>query len=70
MIHSLASLCYEARNGGDNGRRSPIYDAPYFLSDLIDHHALSSLYYLRTRVDFIVGKAIIIQVYDSGKNIK
>jgi len=30
--------------------------------------ALSSLYYLRTRDDFIVGKPIIIQVYDSGKN--
>ena len=30
--------------------------------------ALSSLYYLRTRDDFIVGKAIIIQVHDSGKN--
>jgi hypothetical protein len=30
--------------------------------------AVSSLYYLRTRDDFIVGKAIIIQVHDSGKN--
>jgi hypothetical protein len=30
--------------------------------------ALSSLYYLRTREDFIVGNAIIIQVHDSGKN--
>jgi hypothetical protein len=30
--------------------------------------ALSSLYYLRTRDDFIIGKAIIIQVHDSGKN--
>lgn len=30
--------------------------------------ALSSLYYLRTRQDFIVGKAITIQVHDSGKN--
>ena len=30
--------------------------------------ALSSLYYLRTRDDFIVGKAITIQVHDSGKN--
>ncbi|HWR73095.1 MAG TPA: DUF3108 domain-containing protein [Nitrospirota bacterium] len=30
--------------------------------------ALSSLYYLRTRDDFIVGKAIIIYVHDSGKN--
>ena len=30
--------------------------------------ALSSLYYLRTRDDFIVGKPIIIQVHDSGKN--
>jgi len=30
--------------------------------------ALSSLYYLRTREDFIVGKAIFIEVHDSGKN--
>jgi hypothetical protein len=30
--------------------------------------ALSSLYYLRTLDDFIVGKPIIIQVHDSGKN--
>jgi hypothetical protein len=30
--------------------------------------ALSSLYYLRTREDFIVGKAIVIPVHDSGKN--
>jgi hypothetical protein len=30
--------------------------------------ALSSLYYLRTRDDFMVGKPIIIQVHDSGKN--
>ncbi len=30
--------------------------------------ALSSLYYLRTRDDFIVGKLIIIPVHDSGKN--
>jgi len=30
--------------------------------------ALSSLYYLRTRSDFIVGKPIIVQVHDSGKN--
>jgi hypothetical protein len=30
--------------------------------------ALSSPYYLRTRDDFIIGKAIIIQVHDSGKN--
>ena len=30
--------------------------------------ALSALYYLRTRDDFIVGKPIVIQVHDSGKN--
>jgi len=30
--------------------------------------ALSSLYYLRTRDDLIVGKSIFIQVHDSGKN--
>ena len=30
--------------------------------------ALSSLYYLRTLDDFIVGKPITIQVHDSGKN--
>jgi hypothetical protein len=30
--------------------------------------ALSALYYLRTRDDFTVGKAIIIEVHDSGKN--
>ncbi len=29
--------------------------------------ALSSLYYLRTRSDFIVGKPIVVQVHDSGK---
>ena len=29
--------------------------------------SLSSLYYLRTRDDFIVGKPIIVQVHDSGK---
>jgi len=29
--------------------------------------ALSSLYYLRTRADFIVGKPITLQVHDSGK---
>jgi len=29
--------------------------------------ALSSLYYLRTRSDFVVGKPIIVQVHDSGK---
>lgn len=30
--------------------------------------ALSSLYYLRTREDFVVGKPIILHVYDGGKN--
>jgi hypothetical protein len=30
--------------------------------------ALSSLYYLRTREDLIVGQTIIIDVHDSGKN--
>jgi hypothetical protein len=30
--------------------------------------ALSSLYYLRTREDLMVGKAILLQVHDSGKN--
>jgi hypothetical protein len=30
--------------------------------------ALSSLYYLRTRDDFIVGTPLTIQVHDSGKN--
>ena len=30
--------------------------------------AVSSLYYLRTRDDFIVGRPITIQVHDSGKN--
>jgi len=30
--------------------------------------ALSSLYYLRTRNDLIVGKTIVIPVHDSGKN--
>lgn len=30
--------------------------------------ALSSLYYLRTRDDLIVGKTIVIPVHDSGKN--
>jgi hypothetical protein len=29
--------------------------------------ALSSLYYIRTRSDFIVGKPIVVQVHDSGK---
>ena len=30
--------------------------------------ALSSLYYLRTKKDFIVGKPIIFDIHDSGKN--
>ena len=30
--------------------------------------ALSSLYYLRTRKDLVVGKTTIIEVHDSGKN--
>ena len=30
--------------------------------------ALSSLYYIRTRDDFMVGKPITIEVHDSGKN--
>jgi len=30
--------------------------------------ALSSLYYLRTRDDLVVGKPIFLQVHDSGKN--
>ena len=29
--------------------------------------ALSSLYYVRTRQDFIVGKPIVVDVHDSGK---
>ena len=30
--------------------------------------ALSSLYYVRTRHDFIAGKPIIVDIFDSGKN--
>ncbi len=30
--------------------------------------ALSSLYYVRTRTDFVIGKAIVIDVHDGGKN--
>jgi hypothetical protein len=30
--------------------------------------ALSSLYYLRTKEDFTIGKAMVIEVHDSGKN--
>jgi hypothetical protein len=30
--------------------------------------ALSSLYYVRTRQDFVVGKPIIVDIHDSGKN--
>jgi hypothetical protein len=30
--------------------------------------ALSSLYYVRTRTDFVVGKAIMVDVHDGGKN--
>lgn len=30
--------------------------------------ALSSLYYLRTRKDFTIGKTMVIEVHDSGKN--
>jgi len=30
--------------------------------------ALSSLYYLRTKEDFTIGKSIVIEVHDSGKN--
>jgi hypothetical protein len=29
--------------------------------------ALSSLYYVRTRDDFVVGKPIIVDIHDSGK---
>lgn len=32
------------------------------------HDALSSLYYVRTLKDFVVGKPIIVEVHDSGKN--
>ncbi len=30
--------------------------------------ALSSLYYVRTRSDFVVGKSIVVDVHDGGKN--
>jgi Protein of unknown function (DUF3108) len=45
------------------------YDPPRTLP--VPNHvqdALSALYYLRTRDDFTVGKAITIDVHDSGKN--
>ncbi len=32
------------------------------------HDSLSSLYYLRTREDFLPGQPIVIDVHDSGKN--
>jgi hypothetical protein len=49
---------------------STLNDDPPALLTIADRtqDALSSIYYLRTRDDFIVGKAIIIPVHDSGKN--
>ncbi|HSB33358.1 MAG TPA: DUF3108 domain-containing protein [Nitrospirota bacterium] len=44
-------------NGG-----SQVYSVPERVQD-----ALSSLYYLRTRSDLIVGKPIVVDVHDSGK---
>jgi hypothetical protein len=41
---------------------SETYDVPERVQD-----ALSSLYYVRTRQDFIVGKPIVVDVHDSGK---
>jgi len=40
-----------------------IFDIPDQAQD-----ALSSLYYLRTKEDFTIGKDMIIEVHDSGKN--
>jgi hypothetical protein len=40
-----------------------IFDIPDQAQD-----ALSSLYYLRTKEDFTAGRAIVIEVHDSGKN--
>ena len=40
-----------------------IFDIPDRAQD-----ALSSLYYLRTKEDFTIGKAMVIEVHDSGKN--
>jgi hypothetical protein len=49
---------------------STLNDDPPETIIIPDHmqDALSSLYYLRTREDFIVGKPITIPVHDSGKN--
>ncbi len=41
---------------------SQVYSVPERVQD-----ALSSLYYLRTRKDFVVGKPIVVDVHDSGK---
>ncbi|MGE5809404.1 MAG: DUF3108 domain-containing protein [Nitrospirota bacterium] len=41
---------------------SQVYSVPERVQD-----ALSSLYYLRTRRDLIVGKPIVVDVHDSGK---
>lgn len=49
---------------------STLNDGPPETIIIPDHmqDALSSLYYLRTRDDFIAGKPIVIPVHDSGKN--
>jgi uncharacterized protein DUF3108 len=41
---------------------SQVYSVPERVQD-----ALSSLYYIRTRKDFVVGKPIVVDVHDSGK---
>jgi uncharacterized protein DUF3108 len=41
---------------------SQVYPVPERVQD-----ALSSLYYLRTRTDLVVGKPIVVDVHDSGK---
>jgi hypothetical protein len=77
------SLSYELnqRHGKRKKRRELVFDhvqqKVLYTSDgakqTIDiqghtQDALSSLYYLRTREDFTVGKTIVIGIHDSGKN--
>jgi len=56
----------------DHEKRNVVYTADG-VREVIDikegtQDALSALYYLRTRSDFIEGKTIVMEIHDSGKN--
>jgi len=79
----LCSLSYSLSesHGGKKRRKEMVFDHENGTVRIVtngsaetfsipDHvqDALSSLYYLRTRDDFVTGKAIIIDVHEGGKN--